>query len=178
MGGTALPIDPWSRNDRRHKKNNKKQPQKKTPTPENLLFLRLNIEPSNAPISAPLPCFVWFFSWSPLSLESKLYVCFQSFVFFPLRLPLLSRRMCAREPVRAVVCLRVCLRANVCRLGFPFEHLFDVAVYLFISPPVKALLRRLGLQRIGARVALSAIHQRGALLTAEPVTLAPHSTSA
>lgn len=68
---------------------------------------------------------------------------------FPLCLPFLSRRMCAREPMRAGVCVCVCLQTNVCRLCFSFEHLFDVAVYLFISLPAKALSRRLGLQRIG-----------------------------
>lgn len=103
------------------------------------------------------------------------YMCaFSPLYFFPLRLPFsLSRRMCAREPVRAVVCLRVCLRTNVCRLGFPLNiSLMLLFIYLFPSP-VKALLRRLGLQR----VALSAIHQRGAFLTDEPVTLVPYSTS-
>ena len=87
------------------------------------------------------------FSSSRMSLESKLRVCFQSFVFFPLRLPPLSRRMCVREPMRTSVC--VCSQTNVCRLCFSFEHLFDVVVYLFISLPAKAFPRRLGLQRIG-----------------------------
>ena len=59
----------------------------------------------------------------------------------------LSRRMRAREPMRADVC--VCLQTNVCRLCFSFEHPFDVAVYLFISLPAKAFSQRLGLQRIG-----------------------------
>lgn len=48
------------------------------------------------------------------------------------RLPFLSRRMCAREPVHAVVCLRVCLRTNVCRLGFPLNiPLMSLFIYLF-----------------------------------------------
>lgn len=115
--------------------------------PEHLLFLSLNIKPSDAPIVAALPCFVWVFS---LSSESKLYVCFQSFVFFPPSPPFsLSHRIRAWEPVHAVVCLRVCLRTNVCRLGFPLNiSLMLLFIYLF-PPPVKALLRRLGLQRIG-----------------------------
>lgn len=90
------------------------------------------------------------FSPSPLSLESKLYVCFQSFVFFPPSPPFsLSHWMRVWEPVHAVVCLRVCLRTNVCKLGFPLNiSLMLLFIYLF-PPPVKALLRRLGLQRIG-----------------------------
>lgn len=105
--------------------------------------LFLNTELSNAPIFT-LCLVLSGFSSSPLSLESKLYVCLQSFVFFPLRLHFLSRRMCVREPVHAVVCLRVFVNERV-QAWFPFEHLFDVAVYLFISPPVKAFLGLLGL---------------------------------
>lgn len=68
-----------------------------------------------------------------------------------LRLPLLSRRMRAREPTRSsvCVCVRARLQTNVRRLCFPFEHPFDVAVYLFISLPAEALSRRFGLRRIG-----------------------------
>lgn len=57
----------------------------------------------------------------------------------------LSPDVCERANARWCVCLQT----NVCRLCFSFEHLFDVAVYLFISLPAKALSRRLGLQRIG-----------------------------
>ena len=67
-------------------------------------------------------------------------------IFSP-RLPFFSLAGCVRESRCALVC--VCLQTNVCRLCFSFEHPFDVAVYLFISLPAKALSRRLGLQRIG-----------------------------
>ena len=93
------------------------------------------------------------FSSSRVSLESKLCVCFQSFVFFSPRLPFFSLAGCVQESrcalVYVCVCACVCLQTNVCRLCFSFEHPFDVAVYLFISLPAKALSRRLGLQRIG-----------------------------
>lgn len=88
------------------------------------------------------------FSSSRVSSESKLCVCFQSFVFF-LSASLFSLAGCVRESQCELVCVCVCLQTNVCRLCFSFEHPFDVAVYLFISLPAKALSRRLGLQRIG-----------------------------
>lgn len=60
----------------------------------------------------------------------------------------LSPDVCERAGARR--CVFTCVFANErVQAWFPFEHLFDVAVYLFISPPVKALLRLLGLQRIG-----------------------------
>lgn len=65
---------------------------------------------------------------------------------FPLRLPFL--RMCVQESRRAYACVCVCSQTNLCKLCFSFEHPFDVAVYLFISLPAKALSQRLGLQRI------------------------------
>lgn len=79
---------------------------------------------------------------------------------------------------RAGVCVCVCLQTNVCRLCFSFEHPFDVAVYLFISLPAKALFSAVRATADWARVALSAIHQRGASLTDEPMTSPPYSTSA
>lgn len=55
-----------------------------------------------------------------------------------------------RARARARRCVFTCVFVNErARAWFPFEHLFDVAVYLFISLPVKALLRLLGLRRIG-----------------------------
>lgn len=72
---------------------------------------------------------------------------FSPLYFFPPPPFSLSPDVCERA--NACWCECVCLQTNVCRLCFSFEHLFDVAVYLFISLPAKALSRRLGLQRIG-----------------------------
>lgn len=63
--------------------------------------------------------------------------------------PSFSLTGCVRERADARLCECVCLQTNVRRLCFSFEHPFDVAVYLFISLPAKALSRRLGLQWIG-----------------------------
>lgn len=60
----------------------------------------------------------------------------------------LSPDVCKRAGARRCVFTCVFVNERV-QAWFPFEHLFDVAVYLFISPPVKAFLGLLGLQRIG-----------------------------
>lgn len=101
---------------------------------------------------------------------------FSPLYFFPPPPCSLSPDVCKRA--NACWCECVCLQTNVCRLCFSFEHLFDVAVYLFISLPAKALFSAVRARADWARVALSAIHQRGASLTDEPVTSAPYSTSA
>jgi len=74
---------------------------------------------------------------------------FSPLYFFPPPPFSLSPDVCERANACLCVCVCVCLQTNVCRLCFSFEHPFDVAVYLFISLPAKALSRQLGLQRIG-----------------------------
>lgn len=84
--------------------------------------------------------------------------------------------VCERAGARC--CVFTCVFANErVQAWFPFEHLFDVAVYLFISPACEGPSSVVRATADRARVALSAIHQRGAFLTNEPVTLVPYSTS-
>lgn len=74
-------------------------------------------------------------------------------------------------------CVFTCVFANKrVQAWFPFEHLFDVAVYLFISPACEGPSSAVRATADRARVALSAIHQPVAFLTDEPVTLAPYIT--
>lgn len=101
---------------------------------------------------------------------------FSPLYFSPLRLPFLSLAGCVRESGCTLLCVYVCVCERT-RAGFPFEHLFDVAVYLFISPACEGPSSAVRATADRARVALSAIHQRGAFLTNEPVTLVPYSTA-
>lgn len=94
---------------------------------------------------------------------------------FSLRLPFLSCRMCAREPMRACVC--VFANERVQALFFFWTSLWCCCLFIYFSAcegPFSAVRATAD----WARVALSAIHQRGASLTDEPVTSAPYSTSA
>lgn len=96
---------------------------------------------------------------------------------FPLCLPFLSRRMCAREPMRAGVCVCVFANERVQALFFFWTSLWCCCLFIYFSAcegPFSAVRATAD----WARVALSAIHQRGASLTDEPVTSAPCSTSA
>lgn len=94
---------------------------------------------------------------------------------FSLRLPFLSRRMCVREPM----CASVCVFANerVQALFFFWTSLWCCCLFIYFSA-CKGLFSAVRATADWARVALSAIHQRGASLTDEPVTSAPYSTSA
>lgn len=96
---------------------------------------------------------------------------------FSLRLPFLSRRMCAREPMRACVCVCVLANERVQALFFFWTSLWCCCLFIYFSAcegPFSAVRATAD----WARVALSAIHQRGTSLTDEPVTSAPYSTSA
>lgn len=108
-----------------------------------------------------------------MSLESKLCVCFQSFVFFP-SASLFSLAGCVRESQ----CAPVCVFANerVQALFFFWTSLWCCCLFIYFSA-CKGLLSAVRATADWARVALSAIHQRGASLTDEPVTSAPYSTS-
>ena len=132
---------------------------------------------------SPLCLVLSGFSSSRVSLESKLCVCFQSFVFFPstslsLSLSLsLARRMCASEPVSACVCVCVFANERVQALFFFWTSLWCCCLFIYFPAcegPFSAVRAAVG----WACVALSAIHQRRASLTDDPVTPAPCGTSA
>lgn len=103
-----------------------------------LCFFLLNIEPSIALNFHHSALFCLDFLRAECHWRVNYVYAFSPLYFSPPPPFSLPCRMCA--------C--VCLQTNVCKLCFPFEHPFDVAVYLFISLPAKASSQRLGLRRI------------------------------
>lgn len=124
---------------------------------------------------SPLCLVLSRFSSSRVSLESKLCVCFQSFVFFSPSASLFFLAGCVLESQ----CVPVCVFANerVQALFFFWTSLWCCCLFIYFSAcegPFSAVRATAD----WACDALSAIHQRGASLTDEPVTSAPYSTSA
>lgn len=95
--------------------------------------------------------------------------------FFPPPPFSLSPDVCERANTRLCEC--VCLHERAQALFFFWTSLWCCCLFIYFSA-CKGPFSAVRATADWARVALSAIHQRGASLTDEPMTSAPYSTSA